>query len=202
VLQSRAVKNTNRKIRNANSKADTSPTHKLQKWEAVGLAALTALGVGIGKGAMEAIQSEHQEPRIQEIFHPSDQNKIHPWQNSPQENLPTGGEPKQLFHFTLVDKQGNEHAWSSQASVRNLVTDMLPKFDWPENVVLAEDFHEKDVIAVDFRTSPTSPIMKADLSKRHILQAMWLDNAPRNANDLDSVQSISIVQHKDEKSSI
>ena len=153
------------------------------------MAALTALGLGIGEGAFERAYLKSCPLMAPNAWTNRSANGTSSWtigNSFPKTTCLLGGEPKQRLRYTLVDKEGNEHSWSDEASVGRTA---LIAYGGPEFKLK----NDEESLVINAQLHPSSPLFKFNVAKQSIMDHIATLAVPSGLGDLASVKHITIV---------
>jgi hypothetical protein len=135
-----------------------------KRLEALALAALTALGVGIGEGAVHA-WTTHNSQRMEEKQRPRE-DRFRVQSVVPEANLPAGDEPKQRLRIRSFDEEGNEsHSFTHAASLREIAWDAYRPITYQPK-------EGEETVSINYQLAPSAPAFRVEMSQADVARIL------------------------------
>jgi uncharacterized phage-associated protein len=158
--------------------------------------ALTALGSGLGQGAVEAWQHSRQVPTVSAPATPNKQTEKLNYAAPQQKDVPTGDEPKQKLRFIYTNNQGEKQTLYSAASGQSLAN---ATFRWAKPAVVQNQLKQEgdETLVIKAQLHPSAPLITVNVPKKDIADHIaTLGDSSISAEDLASVKHIVISPWK------
>jgi hypothetical protein len=135
-----------------------------KRLEALALAALTALGVGIGVGAMHAWTTHNSQRMEEKQRPPEDRYRVR--SVVPEADLPEGDESKQRLRFRWLDEKGNEsHSFTHSASLREIAWDAYKP-------IISQPNEGEETVSINYQLAPSAPAFQVKMSQAQLAR-VW-----------------------------
>ena len=165
----------------------------IRKWEGIAMLALTALGSGLGEGAVHAFQHPREVPSASAPLSPNKQTEKLNYAAPQQKDQPTGDEPKQHLKFIYTNNRGEAQTFHTVASVQSLGNATLR---WAANSAAVQPQSKQeadDSLTIKAQLHPSAPIITLNIPKKEIAdQIATLGATSGSAEDFASVRHIVI----------
>ena len=154
-----------KKSKKKEDKKSTAET--VRKWEGIALLALTALGNGLGQGAIEAYKHPTPvPPSASAPVSPNKQDEKWSYPAPQQKDQPTGDEPKQQLKFIYTDYKGETQTFYSVASVQSLAN---TTFRWAAKPAALQPQPKQEgdeTLAINAQLHPSGPTIIVNIPRK------------------------------------